>query len=159
MANSLVLLDPVADLDLYRQAYNFRVPKKHLFGPRISLEAFTDPIAQNLTFGLFNGELLAVYFFQEVEPSCFEAHFTSRKGTPREVLVEGARTVTDLCLEHGASEIYGLILAENRPLRQFVTDIGMKCDSRVIFTCVEDLSGCNFYTRNHRTFLKYAKRA
>jgi hypothetical protein len=73
----LRLLNPATDLHLYGQAYNWRRPKRRILPGRMSFAEFTDPNA--LAIGLFNGELLAVYFLHEVEPRVFQAHFTSRR--------------------------------------------------------------------------------
>ena len=160
MAN-LRLLEPETDLELFREAYNWRTPKRHLSAPQLPFSQFSETNPTHLTIGLFNGELLAVYFLQEWEPTKYEAHFTSRKGVAREDLLQGAQAVLDLVLTHGGTEVSALILPANRPLRQFVTDLGMKRVNFSLFTCVDDLEGCNFFTiqkRNQRkVYIKYVK--
>ncbi len=74
----LQLLDPTTDRHLFETAYGWRKAKKHLSPPRIDFETFTDTDPTHLTVGLFNGDLLAIYFLQEWQPRHFEAHFTSR---------------------------------------------------------------------------------
>jgi len=122
-------------------------------------ETFTDTDPTHLTIGLFNGELLAVYFLREWEPARYEAHFTSRKGVPRETLLWGARQVMNLVLSNGGAEICALVLAENRPLRQFVTELGLQRVGMMRFTsCQNDTEASSIANkRNHRdVFVKYA---
>ena len=106
MGNSLTLrpLDPIDDLELYREAYDWRPkPKRHTSAPQLPFESFTEINPTHLTIGLFNGELLAVYFLREWEPTKYEAHFTSRRGAPRETLLLGAKAILNLMLDNGAS--------------------------------------------------------
>jgi len=149
---SLRLLDPIADRDLFVTAYEFRQPKKHLSAPRIDFETFIDTNPTHLTIGLFNGELQVVYFFQEFQPRHFDAHFTSRKGVSRETVLEGGRQVLDLILSNGGEEVSALILPVNRPLRQFVAELGMARIGTMLFTSVDDLAEDS----KPRVFLKYA---
>lgn len=156
----LRLLEPNTDIDLYRTAFEWREHKRHTSAPSMSFETFSSTDPTHLTFGLFNGKLIAVYFLREWKPAYYEAHFTSRKNVSRETLLQGARAVLNLLLTNGAEEVGALILPANRPLRQFVTELGMKYVSRVFFTCLKDLDECIFYppSRNQRSFLKYAAR-
>jgi hypothetical protein len=120
-------LDPIDDLELYREAYDWRqTPKRHTSAPQLPFESFIDNDPTHLTIGLFNGELLAVYFLREWEPTKYEAHFTSKKNVPRETLLLGAKAILNLMLDNGATEVDALILPTNKPLRQFVTDLGME---------------------------------
>jgi len=157
----LRLLEPETDLDLFRLAFSWRTPKKHLSGPQMSFEAFSETNPTHLTIGLFNGELLAVYFLREYDPARYEAHFTSKKGVPRDVLLQGARAVINLLLDNGAAEICALVLAANCPLRRFATDLGMKRECVIKFSsCAEMIQESSIQTRNQRGFfIKYATRA
>jgi len=154
-------LDPVVDLELYRIAYNWRsTPKRHTSAPQLPFEAFTEINPTHLTIGLFNGDLLAIYFLREWEPTKYEAHFTSKRGVPRETLLLGAKAILNLMLDNGATEVAALILPTNRPLRQFVTELGMTKESHVIFTCITETQGGSIEQRNKRpVFIKYVKRS
>ncbi len=159
----LRLLDPVSDLDLYHEAFSWRQPKRHLSLPRIDWDDFTANNPTNLTIGLFNGELQALYFFQEYYPRHFEAHFTTRKGVPRETVLQGGKEVLDLILSNGGEQVDALILPVNRPLRRFVTQLGFTQVGHCEFSTCEDLlKGSSILTRNQRReqmFVRYAKRA
>jgi hypothetical protein len=161
--NSLRLLEPEKDLDLYRQAFEWRKPKKHLSPPRIDWEDFTANSPTNLTIGLFNGELQALYFFQEYYPRHFEAHFTTRKGVSRETVLQGGKQVLDLILSNGGEQVDALVLTINRPLRCFVTQLGFTQVGHCEFSTCEDLlKGSSIQARNQRReqmFVRYAKRA
>jgi hypothetical protein len=154
----LRLLDPVDDFACYRTAWNWRKPKKHISAQQMSFETFFSADPLHLTIGLFNPKLLAVYFFQEWQPRHFEGHFTSKKGVSREILLRGAREILDLMLTNGADEVSALIRPENKPLRQFVTDLGMKYVGRELFTCVDDMNRVILTQRNQRkVYVKYVK--
>src|SRR5712675_695648 len=117
----LRLLDPAADRALFEQAYNWRErPKRHTQPTRMPLEVFAASDPLQIAIGLFNSELIAVYFLHEVAPTVFEAHFTSRKGTGTRGTLNGAREVITQFLANGATEIVAWIVPRNRPLRQFV---------------------------------------
>jgi hypothetical protein len=154
----LQLLDPVADIELFRESWSWRKPKTHISAEQMSFETFAANDPTHLTVGWFNSELLAVYFFQEWQPRHFEGHFTSKKGVSREILLRGAREILDLMLTNGADEVSALIRPENKPLRQFVADLGMKYVSRVFFTCMNDLNNVILTQRNQRkVYVKYVK--
>jgi hypothetical protein len=154
----LQLLQPETDFDLYREAWGWRTPKRHISAEQMTFETFSATNPTHLTVGWFNSELLAVYFFQEWQPRHFEGHFTSRKGVSREILLRGAREILDLMLTNGADEVSALIRPENKPLRQFVTDLGMKYVGRELFTCVNDLNNVILTQRNQRkVYVKYVK--
>ncbi len=154
----LRLLDPVADIELFRESWLWRTPKRHISAEQMSFETFAANDPTHLTVGWFNSELLAVYFFQEWQPKCFEGHFSSKKGTSREILLRGAREILNLMLTNGADEVSALIRPENKPLRQFVTDLGMKYVGRELFTCVNDMNNVILTQRNQRkVYVKYVK--
>ena len=155
---SLRLLEPETDLDLYREAFNWRTHKQHTSAPSMAFETFSSTDPTHLTFGLFNEELIAVYFLREWKPAHYEAHMTSRKNAPRETLLEGARAVLNLLLTNGAEEVGALILPSNRPLRRFVTQLGMARIATMKFLHCADISdGGTIQPRNLRTFVKYIK--
>ena len=116
----LRLLNPLEDGDLYREAYSWRERKKHVQPDRMSLKEFTSDDPRHLTIGLFNGQLLAVYFLHETEPGNFQAHFTSRRDVSYFTLLEGARKVTRAILTNGGSQIHAWITPRNKPLRRFL---------------------------------------
>jgi hypothetical protein len=159
----LRLLDPVTDIDLYRDAFEWRKPKKHLSPPRIDWEDFTADSPTNLTIGLFNGQLQSLYFLQEYSPRHFEAHFTSRKQASRETVLAGGKQVLDLILANGGEQVDALVLTVNKPLRRFVTQLGMARIGTVNFLhCADVANGYTITTRNQRReqmFVRYAKRA
>jgi hypothetical protein len=155
----LLPLNPETDLELFKVAYNWRTKKRRISGPQMSFEAFSEINPTHLTVGLFNGELLAVYFLREWEPAKYEAHFTSKRGVSRETLLWGAKTILDLMLVNGAAEVVALIVPQNRALRRFVTQIGMGRESVCLFSCTDELNVCSIAPRNQRMFIKYAKRA
>jgi hypothetical protein len=117
----LRLLSPREDIDLYREAYLWRErPKKHVQPDRMSFEGFSSEDPRHIAIGLFNGQLLAVYFLHETEPGNFQAHFTSQRNVPYFPLLEGARKVTKAILENGGSEIHAWITPRNRVLKKFL---------------------------------------
>lgn len=136
-------LNPVNDLELFHQAYNWRVSQKlkHLRPGRMSFEEFaSDDVT---VMGLFNGDFLAAYVVKEYQPGYFDMHFTSKRKAPRDYLVAGGIQITDWLIEHGAREVSALIVSRNRPLAAFLEDCG--------YSAVETLT---FEDSPHR-WLKY----
>ena len=121
----LQLLNPLEDADLYREAYSWREkPKRRVQPDRMSFEEFSSDSPNHLAIGLFNGDLLAVYFLHETEPGNFQAHFTSRRGVPYLTLLEGARQVAESVLQNGGKEIHAWITPRNTALRKFLEGLG-----------------------------------
>lgn len=154
---SLKLLDPTEDADLFRQAYEWRPkPKAHAQPDRMPFEEFAAIRDDQITIGLFNGELRAVYFLHETEPGNFQAHFTSQRNVPREVLLNGAAQVARDFFAAGATEIHAWVTERNTALRQFLTHLGFACVGETQFCC----SGTQFRSTmppdRYRRFVKYA---
>jgi hypothetical protein len=124
------------------------------------LEVFAADDPRHLTVGLFNGELQAVYFLHEVEPSIYQAHFTSRRGLSREALLAGAAEVAHQVLANGGSEIHAWVTERNGPLRSFLTDLGFSCITTAQFnTGQNDTDGSTLpdeRDQRQRVFVKYA---
>lgn len=156
----LRLLDPASDLPLFEEAYEWRSRlKKHAQPDRMSFETFTDPAA--LAIGLFNGEFCAVYWLWETEPKCFEAHFTSKRGTPRSLLLTGAGEVIENILAHSGTEIHAWVTTRNGALRHFLKDLQFVAQEESQITC-QPVSGCPTLPTDahleHRSFVKYVLR-
>ena len=155
----LRLLDPTTDSDLYREAYHWRsTPKRHAQPDRMPLKTFTADDPRHLTIGLFNGELQAVYFLHETEPGDFQCHFTSQRNVPRGPVLEGARLTAQLLLENGATQLHAWVTERNRPLRQFLTDLGFVDTDRQQFPCQNDTDGGRLPVEGNqpsKTFVKY----
>lgn len=145
-------LDPVADAELFKLAWSWRTPKRHVSAPQMSYSAFADNDPTQVVLGLFNGELLAIYLIREWEQGKFETHFTSRKSTPRGHVLAGARRILDWLIENGAEEVSALVRPENKPLCRFVEEVGFKRLALVsFFPCIGEMD-----TRTmHNKFVKY----
>lgn len=157
----LRLLDPVTDLSLYREAYEWRSGGRRVLPDQMPFEVFADPDLRKTQFaaGLFNGELLAVYFLHETEPKNFQAHFTSRRGVSRELLLTGAAEVAYQVLTNGAEEIHAWITPRNRPLRSFLESLGFTEQCVSFFPCADVSNGSTLPDGSQpegRTFVKYA---
>lgn len=154
----LRLLDPSIDRALYETAYQWRSkPKKHVQPDRMPLKDFLADDPRHLTIGLFNGELQAVYFLDEFEPTKYEAHFSSRRDVSRETLLSGASTVASLLLSNGATEICAWVTKRNTPLRSFLESLGFTPDSVSEFPCQEGEDSPTLHPeRNQRIFVRYS---
>lgn len=126
-------LHPVNDLELFHEAYNWRVSQKlkHLRPGRMPFKEFASN--EVTVMGLFNGEFLAAYVVKEYQPGCFDMHFTSKRKAPREYLVAGGIYLTNWLLEHGAQEVSALIVSRNRPLSRFLEDCGYSVSQIMTF--------------------------
>ncbi len=120
---SLILraLNPQTEQELFQQAYNWRNnPRKN----RLSFEDFAKDDPSQIVLGLFNGELQAVYFFHEIAPNVMQAHFTSRRGADKSLVLAGAATLVRWFQENGL-EMVAYIHKRNIPLRHFVEEAGL----------------------------------
>jgi len=150
-------LDPTVDTGLYHEAYYWRAHKTHLQVDRMPLEMFTADDPTHLTVGLFAPDLVAVYFLREWEPRRYEAHFTSKRGTSRQLLLEAGANLLRIILSY-ADEVSALIVPANRALRQFVTELGFERVGMMQFFCCTDVSKePTISVRNQRRFIKYVK--
>lgn len=153
---SLRLLELPADLDHYRDAYNWRADShRRVLPDRMSLEDFT--AGDGIAIGLFNGELRAVYFLHETEPGNFQAHFTSQRNIPRETLLAAASQVAHDFFAAGAVEIHAWVTERNTALRHFLTQLGFSCVENAQFRCAKaDIRSTMPSDRNQRSFVKYS---
>lgn len=152
----LRLLDPATEQHLFAESYNWRAPKSHVQPDRMAFEDFAAINDTQITIGLFNGELQAVYFLQEVEPSVYQAHFTTRRGLSREIALQGARETAKLLLENGASQIDAWVTIRS-PLRRFLTDLGFQETGEQIICGQNDTDDSKLLSdRNQREFLRYS---
>ena len=121
----LRLLDPTTDLDLFREAYNWRPrAKKHAQPDRGTFESFVSDDPRQIVVGVSNGQLLAVFLLCEWKEKHFEAHFTSRRGTPREILIEGGQMIRDAFFENGAQELCAWVTKRNTALKGYLEALG-----------------------------------
>lgn len=157
MISYLRLLNPESDLELFRESYGWRTaPKAHVQPDRMSFETFAANDPTQIAIGLFNGQFLAVYFLHETEPSKFQAHFTSKRGVPREVLLDGAKEVISQFLDNGATELEAWVTERNKPLRSFLEDLGFTAEGTKL---LPKNKSKNFDTVSEmRKFIKYAIR-
>lgn len=155
---TLRLLDPSRDRNLYEAAYSWRSkPKSHVQPDRMPFEDFVSNNPRHLTIGLFNGELRAVYFLNEFEPSRYEAHFSSQRDTPRDVLLAAAAQVASDFFTAGATEICAWVTKRNRPLRSFLEALGFIETETKQFAGQNDTDGTTLPSeRNKRIFVRYS---
>lgn len=123
-------LNPDGDIDLFREAYAWRDKKNKR---RMGFEEFARTDAQQARVGLFNGEFIALYGVTEYAPAHYDMHFTSKRGAPRQYLVAGGIRITNWLIENGACEVSALIMARNRPLREFLEACGYSFVSETVF--------------------------
>lgn len=121
---TLRLLDPQKDYELFATSYNWRTPKPHLQRDRIPFEAFTADDPRQTVIGLFNGEFIAVFLLYEAEPKHFDCHMSSKRGTPKELLIEGGKAVAKAFFENGAEELFGWINRRNVALKGYLEALG-----------------------------------
>lgn len=123
-------LDPEKDLDLFREAYDWRTSRRYETeaSGTIPFEEFASYKPTEVSMGLFNGELIAVYLIQQRGPHLFQVHFASRRKTARDDALSGALTLRDWLLRDGDAEIFGWILeawtGANHPIHRFAIACG-----------------------------------
>lgn len=120
-------LNPERDVELFREAHNWRTKRSlRASGGQMPFKEFIAPNPTQVVMGLFNGEFLAVYMVREYAPQCYDMHFTARRQAPRAYLIAGGIWLTSWLIESGAVEVSALIVARNKALRQFLEDCGYK---------------------------------
>lgn len=154
----LRLLDPTTDIELFREAYEWRNPKKHAQPDRAPFEAFiaTDP--KQIVVGVFNGHFCAAFLLYEYKPGHFEAHFTSKRGAPRESLIEGGKLIRDAFLQNGAQELCAWIIERNTALMGYLDALGFRAAESKRFAGQNDTGGGTLPSNastEARTFVKY----
>lgn len=116
-------LSPETEVELFREAYSWRTPKRHLQPDRMAFEDFSANDPSQIVWGLFNGKLCAVFVFKEFEKGRFESHFTSRRDVPKNYILAAAGRLVDWFMENGA-ELTADVIKRNTPMRRFVESIG-----------------------------------
>lgn len=132
MADGLTMrgLDPVADLALYREAFEWRAKNRP---GHLSFDQWLDVGPNQAMLGLFNGEFIALYMVKQFAPAQMDMHFTSKRGAPRNYLVAGGIQITNWLIVNGALEVSALILKRNHALRQFLEDCRYSLDRELTF--------------------------
>lgn len=159
---SLRLLEPTEDAELFRLAYEWRTrPKSHVQPDRMPFEEFAAEKDDQIAIGLFNGELRAVYFLHETEPTKYQCHFTSERGTRVPTLVAAARQVAADFFAAGATELHAWVTKRNTALRSFLSQSGFTYDSECEFLLRNDTDGSilpDGGATSARCFVKYVLR-
>lgn len=153
----LRLLEPASDIELFREAYRWRSPKKHTQPDRMSFEEFSGDNPSHIVIGVFDEEFVAAFLLWEYEPGTYDAHFTSRRNVPRETLTHAGKEIIRLFFENGAKRITALIIKRNVALRRYVEDLGFKVTGQKSFYCtsVSDCPSIPFDAHLARVFLQY----
>lgn len=120
----LKILDPATDLELFREVYDWRKPKKHVQPDKIPFESFIAEDPLQIVIGVFNGQFIAAFLLNEFEPGRFECHFSSKRGTPRETLVKGGEIIRDAFFQNGAKELCAWVTVRNVALKGYLEALG-----------------------------------
>lgn len=129
---SIRRLDPDADWELYREAYEWRDQKRAASDlPTefyIPFDVLTNPQPNEVLMGMFNGKLQAAFLLQDRGRNVVEAHFTTMPGIKQEDLVAGTLTIKNKLFEYGTREIYGWLREKHarlrHPVRRFAETVG-----------------------------------
>lgn len=152
----LRILDPQRDLDLFRESYGWRPkPKRHIQPDRGSFKDFIDTDPRQIVVGVFNGSFIAAFLLYEWQPAHYEAHFTSKRGTPRESLIEGGKMIRDAFLQNGAQELCAWVTERNIALKGYLEALGFELIESKRFACQNDTEGRKL-PFEQRLFVKYA---
>ena len=119
----------------------------------MAFETFAADDDRQIVIGVFNGEFIAAFLLYEIEPKVYDCHFTSKRGTSREVLLEGGRMVRDAFFENGAKELTARIVERNTPLKGYLEALGF---TKLEFSaCTQNDTPLNSVV-DERNFVKYA---
>ena len=139
-------LNPQTEQDLFRLAYNFR--KKRPRKNPMPFEQFAADYPNQVALGLFDPELIAVYFFHEIDEQLYQAHWTSRRDADKDAVLTGAKQLVEWFQRNGL-QMAAFIHKRNIPLQRFVLAAGLKRN-----TCKSDTDRCNL-SPNEGTTLEF----
>jgi hypothetical protein len=152
----LKVLDPVEDIFFFQDAYSWRKDKKHAQPDRTSFKDFVSRDERQIVIGAFNGDFLAVFLLYEWQKGgYYEAHFTSKRGIPRPILIDAGKMVRDAFFQNGAQELCAWIVKRNSALRGYLEDLGFVAVEEKEFPCQSDLNRVISSRLPRRSFVKY----
>jgi len=157
----LRLLNPQTDVDLFREAYGWRQTKRHVQPDRAPFEAFIADDPRQTVIGVFNDQFIAAYLIYEWQPEYFECHFTSRRGTPKDILIQAGRAIRDAFLQNGAIELCAWITERNRALATYLEALEFRPDTEKEFAGQSDTQSDRLSAESEsptRMFIRYAVR-
>mgnify|MGYP001595561048 CR=1 FL=1 len=133
-------LDPRTEQPLFEQAYRWRSHRRD----RMPFAEFAKDDSNQIALGLFNGELIAVYFFHSIDTDTFQAHFTSRRGSKRAEVVAGATQLVNWFRANGL-QMVAFVSPRNTAIRRFVEQAGLS----EFGACQNDTNGCSVSPTPH----------
>lgn len=155
MPIELKLLDPSSDLELFHEAYNWRPkPKKHAQPDRIPFDKFIADDPLQTVIGVFDGQFIAAFLLNEYEQGRFEAHFSSKRGTPKETLIKGGEMIRDAFFENGAKELCAWITVRNTALKSYLEALGFEAGETKAFPKLNLETSDSLFPM--KEFVKYA---
>ena len=120
----LKLLDPQTDLELFKEAWRWRAHKRHVGAREAVFEDVIDPDPRQTVIGVFNGQFCAMYLLYEDSPGVFNAHFSSKRGTSKELLIEAGLQIREAFMQNGAIELCAWVTVRNKALKSYLEALG-----------------------------------
>jgi len=157
----LRILDPAKDTELFREAHKWRRRKRHVGANESTLEDLLSDDPHQITIGVFNGEYFAMFLLYEDSPGEFSAHFTSKRGTSRETLVEAGLKIRDAFMENGAVELNAWVTKRNLALKRYLESLGFAEGERrvlAIQSAGQDAAHSGTLPAVMKEFVKYGYR-
>lgn len=114
-------INPQTEQDLLLTAYHWRSkPRKN----RMPYEQFAADYPNQVVMGLFDPELIAIYFFHQIGETEFQSHFTSSRKADKNAVLAGARELVTWFQNNGLT-IVAFVSPRNRPLCHFIQSAGL----------------------------------
>jgi hypothetical protein len=87
-------------------------------------ERFAADDPSQIVMGLFNGELIAVFMFHELEPGCYQAHFSTQRKADRIAVLSAAAKLVEWFKENDL-QMVAFVTVRNKPLQRFIENAGL----------------------------------
>lgn len=131
------LLDAQKDIELHREAWSWREGSPAWFRESLDIfketfEEYIENIPNELHYGIFDGELIAIVRLIETEPYIMNIHLSAKRNTDLNVLVESGKAIRDHLINSNVKGFFGWLPKMNRSVRSLYfalgfTDSGVRC--------------------------------
>ena len=115
-------INPQTERELLEVAYLWRPgkPRKN----RMPFDQFAADYPNQVVMGLFNGDLIAVYFFHQIGETEYQAHFSADRKADRSAVLAGAKQLVEWFQQNGL-QMSAFVHKRNTALRRFVESAGL----------------------------------
>lgn len=123
------LLDPEKDMDLLREAWDWRDDAPRWFQESLAIDKeswddFVSGSKDEWHYGIFSDGLMAVVRLIQSSPRVFNIHLSARRKTDFEVLLTAGKSIRDYLFDKGVLGFYGYLPTVNRGVSKLYEELG-----------------------------------